>query len=71
MAEEPKRLFRSRNDRKIAGVLGGWAAYLGLDPSLVRIGYALATILTAFVPGMVLYALMVLIVPTEPERAPA
>jgi phage shock protein C len=71
VADEPRRLYRSKTDRKFAGVLGGWAAYMGLDPSLVRIAYAVVTILTGFVPGMLLYVLMMFIVPAEQERAPA
>ena len=35
-----KKLTRSRSDRMLAGVCGGLAAYFGLDPSLVRIGYS-------------------------------
>ena len=66
MSKEQKRLYRSRTDRKIAGVLGGWAAYLGADPSLVRIGYVLVTVLTAFFPGILLYLLMVFVIPVEP-----
>lgn len=62
-----KRLYRSRTDRKIAGVLGGIAAYLGMDPSLVRIAYVIATVMTAFVPLMLLYIVMMFIVPREPK----
>ena len=62
-----KRLYRSRTDRKIAGVLGGIAAYLGLDPSLIRIAYVIATVMTAFVPLMLLYIVMMFIVPREPK----
>ena len=43
-----KKLTRSRSDRMLAGVCGGLAAYFGLDPSLVRIGYALLTFFTVF-----------------------
>jgi phage shock protein C len=66
LSKEPKRLYRSRTDRKITGVLGGWAAYLGADPSLVRIGYVLVTVLTGFFPGILLYLLMVFVIPVEP-----
>ncbi len=65
MAEQPKRLHRSRTDRKVAGVLGGLAGYTGLDPSLVRIVYLIVTILTGFVPGTLLYVAMAFIVPIE------
>ena len=40
ISEEPKRLYRSENDKMIAGVCGGLAAYLKIDPSVVRIIYA-------------------------------
>lgn len=32
-----KRLFRSTTDRRIAGVCGGLAQYLNIDPTVVRI----------------------------------
>ncbi len=69
MSQERKRLYRSESDRKIAGVLGGLSDYLGVDPSLVRIAYAVLTILTGFVPGLFLYLLMAFIVPAEPEAS--
>lgn len=53
----------------IAGVLGGLAGYFRLDPSLVRIVYALFTFFTGVFPGAFLYLLMAIIVPKEPEAA--
>ena len=38
---EGKRLFRSRKERMIAGVCGGLAQYLGVDPTLVRLAFLL------------------------------
>ena len=67
MSERPKRLNRSRSDRKLAGVLGGVADYLGLDPSLVRLVYLIVTILTGIVPGVFLYVAMSFIVPLKPK----
>ena len=67
MEDEARRLCRSRRDRKLFGVLGGLAQFFGLDPSLVRITYVVVTIMTAFVPGMFLYLMMVFIVPLEPR----
>lgn len=59
-----QRLTRSRTDRKIAGICGGIANYFGLDPSLVRIAYALLTLFTAFAGGIV-YLIMWIVVPEE------
>ena len=59
------RLFRSRDDRVIAGVAGGLADYLDLDPSLVRV---LWVILALFSGGafLLIYIVMALVVPEEP-----
>lgn len=67
MSERPKRIYRSRGDRMVAGVLGGVADYLGLDPSLVRLGYVLLLILTGFFPGIFFYLVMAIIIPAEPK----
>ena len=32
-----KKLYRSRKDRKIAGVCGGIGEYLGIDPTILRV----------------------------------
>lgn len=60
------RLYRSRTDRMLAGVSGGLANLIGIDPSLVRIGW----VVLAFASGglvVLLYILMAIIVPEEPE----
>ena len=69
MAEQPKRLYRSRTERMIAGVLGGFAGYFRIDPSLVRMVYALFTFVTGVFPGAFFYLLVAIIVPKEPEAA--
>ncbi len=47
----------------VAGVAGGLAEYFDLDPTVVRLVYAIVTVLTGFIPGLVLYAGMALTVP--------
>ncbi len=66
---EPRRLHRSRADRKIAGVLGGIAEYFGFDPSWVRIAYVIATVITLVVPLTSLYLVMAFVVPKAPKAA--
>jgi phage shock protein PspC (stress-responsive transcriptional regulator) len=61
----PARLVRSSADRMIAGVCGGLARYLGIDPTLVRVAYALITFFTAFVPGLIVYLILALVIPSE------
>jgi phage shock protein C len=65
-----KKLYRSRNQRMLAGVLGGAAEYLNVDVTLVRIAYALFTLVTAVWLGVLLYIAAMIIVP-EQDAAPA
>lgn len=52
----PKRLRRSKNDKMIAGVCGGWAELLGVDAAILRVLLAAAT-LFGFGFGIVLYVI--------------
>ena len=67
MVEQPKRLYRSRTDRTIRGVLGGVAEYFDADPSIVRIVYSIGTFFTGCIPGILLYLARAIIVPLAPE----
>lgn len=49
----------------LCGVCGGLAEYLNLDPTLVRIGYAALTIFSAAFPGLLLYIVMAIVMPTK------
>ncbi len=60
-----KKLYRSKNTM-FAGVCSGLADYFGLDATLVRVGWALLTLLSAGFPGVIAYIVMMLIVPKEP-----
>ena len=66
MTEEVRRLYRSREQRMIAGVCGGLAEYTNLDPTIVRLLFVAVSLLGA-APGMLLaYLAMMVIVPEEP-----
>ena len=56
-------LRRSHHDRMIAGVCGGIAEYFGWDPTMVRVGYVLLSVLSAAFPGALVYCIMWLVVP--------
>ena len=43
---ETKKLRRSRTDKMLTGVCGGWAAYLGIDATILRIGMVAAVFLS-------------------------
>jgi phage shock protein C len=59
-----KRLYRSRNDRKLAGVCGGIAEYYGWDPTLVRVAWIVLTLLGG--SGILIYLIMWLVMPESP-----
>jgi phage shock protein C len=71
IAPAPKKLMRSRADRKIAGVCAGLAQHFDLDVTLVRILAIFITLATGVCPGVVTYLLAWIIVPSEPELKPA
>ena len=62
------RLFRSRDDRMIAGVAGGLAELWDADPSLVRLGWALLAIFTGGI-AIIVYIVLAIVVPEEDEVA--
>ncbi len=59
-----KRLFKSFQNKKICGVCGGLAEYFGLDATLVRLGWALLTVLVG--SGIILYIIAAIIMPDPP-----
>jgi len=61
----PKKLMRSRTDRKIGGVCAGLGQYLDLDVSLVRILWFFITLACGILPGVVAYILGWIIIPEE------
>lgn len=64
----PRRLYRSRRDRQLAGVAGGIAEYLDVDPTVVRILWILSIFFGGF--GILVYIIMAFIVPLEPAAGP-
>jgi phage shock protein C len=65
-----KRLYRSTEERMFAGVCGGIAEYLDVDPTLVRLVFVALTLLGGG-PGLVIYIVLMLIVPERPpEESP-
>jgi len=64
MNGSPKRLYRSRTDRKIAGVCGGLGKYFNMDPVIFRIVWV--ALVLGFGAGLIAYLIFWLVVPEEP-----
>jgi phage shock protein C len=63
---EAKRLYRSRESRMVAGVRGGIAEYFDLDPTVVRVGFILVSLLTVAFPGLLAYLIMMIVISERP-----
>lgn len=63
MAKEGKKLYRSKANRKIAGVCGGIAEYLGIDPTIVRLVWVLSIFFGGF--GVLAYLITWLVMPEK------
>lgn len=69
-APSRKVLTLSATDKKLAGVCGGLAAYLDVDPTVVRlIWVALSFVPGGIVGGVLVYALAWIIIPKAPALA--
>ena len=61
-----KKLYRSTNNKMIAGVCGGLAEYFNVDPSIIRLIYVVLTIFTVAFPGIIIYIIAALVMPQDP-----
>jgi phage shock protein C len=58
------KLYRSKTEKMIAGVCGGLGEYFSIDPTLVRLLFAIGAILGG--PGVIIYLIMWIVVPVRP-----
>jgi phage shock protein C len=60
-------LYRSRRYRILAGVCGGIAEWLGWSPTMVRFLFVLISLITAGVPGSLVYVILWVVMPNAPR----
>ena len=60
-----KKLYRSRFNKKIAGVCGGIAEYFNIDATIVRIIWVVLAFIP-FIPAL-LYIIFALVIPENPD----
>jgi phage shock protein C len=65
---QPRKLYRSQADRKLAGVCGGLAEYFNVDVTLVRILFVVLAVCGG--AGLLLYLAMWILVPDRSEAQP-
>jgi len=62
-----RKLARSRTNKMIGGVCGGFAEHFGWPPWLVRFVYVLGSILSAAFPGILIYLLLWALMPKQDQ----
>ena len=63
MSNDVKKLYRTQDDKMVAGVCSGLAAYFKIDATLIRIVFVVIGLLGG---GILLYLLLWLFIPDEP-----
>lgn len=66
MSDEVKKLYRSTEDRWLAGVCGGLAKYFNVDPTLVRVIFVILALVG--LGGVIIYLILWVIIPPEPTE---
>jgi len=64
-----KKLYRSDENKTVAGIIGGVGEYFNIDPVVLRLLLILILIFTGFVPGLITYFIAMLVVPKKPHSA--
>jgi phage shock protein C len=66
--EEPRKLYRSRTERMVAGVCGGLAEYFSVDTTVIRVLFLVLTLFGG--SGLVVYVVMWILVPDASKAQP-
>ncbi|HEU64924.1 MAG: hypothetical protein KR126chlam4_00307 [Candidatus Anoxychlamydiales bacterium] len=61
-----RKLYRSRSNKKVAGVLGGLGNYFKIDPTIIRLLFLVIFFITAIFPLLIAYIIAAIVIPIEP-----
>ena len=62
-----KKLYRSKDNKILCGVIGGIGEYVDVDPVILRIVWIITTTFTGFAPGIIAYVLTCVVIPEKPQ----
>jgi len=62
-----KRLYRSNKNRIVAGVFGGLGEYADIDPVVLRLIGVIIFVFTGFMPGLLAYLILIIVIPKKHE----
>lgn len=66
MSEDSKPLYRSKEDRWLAGVCGGLGNHFNVDSTLIRALFILFALVIG--GGVIIYILLWVLIPPEPDE---
>ena len=61
-----KKLYRSDENKMLAGVCGGIAEYFGVDPTLIRLAWVVFSLLGG--SGLLAYIIASIVIPVNPDE---
>ncbi len=61
-----KKIYRLKDNRKIAGVCSGLADYFEIDPTIVRLAWLIAVLCYGF--GLLAYLVAIIVIPNKPDQ---
>lgn len=65
--DENRKIYRSRNDRMLAGVCGGLGDYFKIDSTILRLAFVAFALLGG--PGLLVYIICMILIPLEPDSS--
>lgn len=63
-----EKKLRKSNNKLLAGVCAGMAEYMDVDPTVVRVVFTLVSLFIAGFPGLIIYLILCLIMPSAEVR---
>lgn len=67
--KDMKKLYKSRENKVFAGVIGGIGEYYNVDPVILRLGWLVILFFTGLFPGILLYVISIFVVPHKSEQS--
>lgn len=61
-----RKLYKSKTNKVVSGVIGGLGEYFDIDPVILRLAYLIIVIATGVIPGILAYIIAGMIVPEKP-----
>ncbi len=63
-----QKLYRSKEDKIVAGVCGGLGEYFDIDSTILRLSWVAITVFSGIAPGTLIYIIAILIIPREHNK---